>query len=113
MRCVGEIDITRPRWSERPGSLVPTLLGHVEHFEHGAAARRFEQGRRDAEEARRDLLARLRTLDDGERKAAEVDAAIERLRTFIGYREHPRYAIVCRYFEYKQALLREAEQLVE
>lgn len=113
MRCVGEIDITRPRWSEQPGSLVPTLLGHVEHFEHGAAARRFEQGRRDAEEARRDLLARLRTLDDGERKAAEVDAAIERLRTFIGYREHPKYAIVCRYFEYKQALLREAEQLVE
>src|SRR5206468_6421957 len=23
MRCVGEIDITRPRWSERPSTLVP------------------------------------------------------------------------------------------
>ena len=23
MRCVGEIDITRPRWSERPTTLVP------------------------------------------------------------------------------------------
>ena len=34
MRGVGEIDITRPRWSERPGTLVPTiLLGHIENFE--------------------------------------------------------------------------------
>lgn len=23
MRCVGEIDITRPRWRERPATLVP------------------------------------------------------------------------------------------
>ena len=23
MRCIGEIDITRPRWSERPTTLVP------------------------------------------------------------------------------------------
>ena len=26
MRCVGEIDITRPRWSERPITLVPMIL---------------------------------------------------------------------------------------
>ena len=29
MRCVGEIDITRPRWSERPTTLVPLILGNV------------------------------------------------------------------------------------
>src|SRR6202042_3188898 len=29
MRCVGEIDITRPRWSERPSTLVPVVLGNI------------------------------------------------------------------------------------
>jgi pyruvate,water dikinase len=48
MRCVGEIDITRPRWSERPTTLVPVILGNVRNFEPGAAARRFEQGRQVA-----------------------------------------------------------------
>jgi pyruvate,water dikinase len=35
------------------------------------------------------------------------------LRNFIGYREYPKYGIVSRYFIYKQALLAEAEHLVE
>jgi phosphoenolpyruvate synthase/pyruvate phosphate dikinase len=34
------------------------------------------------------------------------------VRTFIGYREYPKYHMVSRYFVYKQALLREAERLV-
>ncbi len=36
---------------------------------------------------------------------------IDRVRTFSGYREYPKYGIVSRYFLYKQALLEEAEQL--
>ncbi len=35
MRCAGEIDITRPRWSERPTTLVPLLLDNVKNFEPG------------------------------------------------------------------------------
>ncbi len=37
---------------------------------------------------------------------------IDRIRTFIGYREYPKYHMISRYFVYKQALLHEAEQLV-
>ena len=44
MRCTGEVDITRPRWSERPSTLVPLILGNVRSFEPGAGKRRFEQG---------------------------------------------------------------------
>src|SRR5262249_56175047 len=33
MRCVGEIDITRPRWSERPTTLVPLILANVRNFQ--------------------------------------------------------------------------------
>ncbi|MEU0452913.1 rifamycin-inactivating phosphotransferase [Streptomyces sp. NPDC006129] len=112
MRCAGEIDITRPRWSERPGMLVPAILDNVRNFEPGAARRRFEQGMQEARKKEQDVLSRLRALPDGARKADEAKRMIDRVRTFIGYREYPKYDIVSRYFVYKQALLEEAERLV-
>jgi phosphoenolpyruvate synthase/pyruvate phosphate dikinase len=113
MRCVGEIDITRPRWSERPSTLVPMILGNIKNFEPGAGERRFEQGRQEAWKKEQELLERLRALPDGERKAEETKRMIDRVRTFIGYREYPKYGMVSRYFVYKQALLEEAERLVQ
>jgi rifampicin phosphotransferase len=113
MRCVGEIDITRPRWSERPNTLVPVILGNIRNFEPGARQRRFEQGRQEASEKEQELLERLRALPGGEPKAEEAKRMIDRVRTFIGYREYPKYGIVSRYFVYKQALLEEAERLVQ
>jgi pyruvate,water dikinase len=112
MRCVGEIDITRPRWSERPSTLVPLILGNVKNFEPGHGEQRFEQGRREALAKEQDVLERLRDLPDGERKVAETKQMIDRVRTFMGYREYPKYGMVSRYFVYKRALLEEAERLV-
>ncbi|HEX3831822.1 MAG TPA: rifamycin-inactivating phosphotransferase [Solirubrobacteraceae bacterium] len=113
MRCVGEIDITRPRWSERPSTLLPVILGNIKNFEPGDGERRFEQGRQEAWEKEQELLGRLRALPEGERKAEETKRMIDRVRTFIGYREYPKYFIVSRQFSYKQALLEEAERLVQ
>ncbi|MGI8411966.1 MAG: rifamycin-inactivating phosphotransferase, partial [Solirubrobacteraceae bacterium] len=113
MRCVGEIDITRPRWSERPTTLVPMILANIKNFEPGAGERRFEQGRQEAWGKEQELLGRLRALPDGEGKAEQAKRMIDRVRTFIGYREYPKYGIVSRYFVYKQALLGEAERLVQ
>jgi pyruvate,water dikinase len=113
MRCAGEIDITRPRWSEKPATLVPLILSNVKNFEPGAAQRKFDQGREEAMRLRDDLLRRLRQLPDGEQKANETERMIDQLRNFCGYREYPKYGIVNRYFIYKQALLREAARLVE
>ncbi|MYW64461.1 phosphoenolpyruvate synthase [Streptomyces sp. SID8379] len=112
MRCVGEIDITRPRWRERPTTLVPVILDNVRNFGPGAAERRFEEGRQKAAQKEQDVLSRLRALPDGDRKAAETKRMIDRVRTFIGYREYPKYDIISRYFVYKQALSAEAERLV-
>ncbi|MBW5248583.1 phosphoenolpyruvate synthase [Streptomyces sp. P01-B04] len=113
MRCVGEIDITRPRWRERPTTLVPVILDNVRNFGRGAAGRRFEEGRQRAQKKEQEVLSRLRVLPDGDQKADEAKRMIDRVRTFIGYREYPKYGIVSRTFVYKQALLREAERLVE
>ncbi len=112
MRCAGEIDITRPRWSECPTTLVPLILDNIRNFTPGEAKRRLEQGRRAARSKEQELLERLRVLPDGERKAEDAARMIDRVRTFSGYREYPKYGIVNRYFVYKQALLKEAERLV-
>ena len=113
MRCTGEIDITRPRWSERPTTLVPLIVGNIKNFEPGAGERLFAQGRQEAWAKEQELLERLRALPDGEPKAEEVKRMIDRVRTFIGYREYPKYGMVSRYFVYKQALLEEAGRLVQ
>jgi pyruvate,water dikinase len=113
MRCAGEIDITRPRWSERPSTLVPLILGNIRNVEPGAGQRRFEQGRQQALHKEQELLARLRVMPDGERKAEEAKRLIDRIRTFAGYREYPKYHMVSCYFVYKQALLNDADRLVQ
>jgi pyruvate,water dikinase len=113
MRCVGEIDITRSRWSERPITLLPMILSNIKNFEPGEAQRRFEQGRREAVKKEQELLERLRALPGGEQRAEEVKRMIDRVRTFIGYREYPKYGMISRYYVYKQALLEEAERLVQ
>jgi pyruvate,water dikinase len=112
MRCVGEIDITRPRWSERPTTLVPLILDNIRNFKPGEAQRRLERGRQAARIKEQELLERLRASADGVSKANEAKRMIDRVRTFSGYREYPKYGIVSRYFVYKQALLQEAEHLV-
>ncbi|MEU4746695.1 phosphoenolpyruvate synthase, partial [Actinosynnema sp. NPDC023658] len=112
MRCVGEIDITRPRWSERPTTLLPMLLSDVRNFEPGEGRRRFEQGRQEAWRKEQEVLERLRALPDGERKAEETKRKIDVVRTFSGYREYPKYGMISRYAVYKRALLDEAERLV-
>jgi pyruvate,water dikinase len=113
MRCVGEIDVTRKRWREAPTTLVPLILSNIKNFELGAGSRKFKQGRQEAAKKEQELLERLKQLpDDGPQKAAETQQMIRRLRTFIGYREYPKYGIVSRYFVYKKALLEEAGRLV-
>jgi len=111
MRCPGEIDITRPRWSEKPSTLLPLILGNVKSFHAGEAQRKFEKGKREAQEKERELVERLNELPGGERKAAETRLMIGLIRGFMGYREYPKYAMVNRFFVYRQALMKEAEAL--
>ncbi|MBD1367468.1 phosphoenolpyruvate synthase [Mucilaginibacter sp. ZT4R22] len=113
MRCSGEIDITKTRWSEKPITLVPTILGNIKNFGPGAAKLKFDQGLQEAFKKEEELLRRLMELPDGEQKAAETKRMINLVRKFAGYREYPKYSMISRYFVYKQALLKEAERLVQ
>jgi len=113
MRCAGEIDITRTRWSEKPITLVPLILINLKTNEPGAAKRKFDQGLQEAVKKEKELLERLTALPDGEQKAAETKEMISLIRNFAGYREYPKYRMVSRNFVYKQALMKEAQQLVQ
>lgn len=113
MRCAGEIDITKPRWSEKPITLIPMVLNNIKSFEPNAGNLKFEQGRQEALEKEQELLGQLKQIPDGEQKAEEAKRVIALIRNFSGYREYPKYSIVSRYFVYKQALLKEAERLMQ
>ncbi|PTM53332.1 phosphoenolpyruvate synthase [Desmospora activa] len=113
MRCSGEIDITTPRWRERPTALIPMIVSNIKNFSPGASQSKFEQGRLAAEQKEQELLSRLERLPRGRQKAKKTKRMINILRNFIGYREYPKYALVWRFFIYKQALMKEAAKLVQ
>ena len=48
MRCSGEIDITKTRWSEKPTTIIPMILSNIRNFEIGASKRKFEAGLQEA-----------------------------------------------------------------
>lgn len=113
MRCAGEIDITRTRWSEQPSMLVPVILSHIRNLPPGESKRKFEQGLQEALRKEADILSRLALLPDGAAKVAETQKMIGQLRDLIGYREYPKYHIVSRYYIYKKALLAATAHLVQ
>jgi rifampicin phosphotransferase len=108
MRCPGEIDMTRTRWSEKPTTLVPIILSNIKNLEPNASHLKFEHGRQIALKKEQELLEGLRKLPNGEQKAKETKRMIDLIRNFSGYREYPKYGMVNRYFVYKKALLKEA-----
>jgi phosphoenolpyruvate synthase/pyruvate phosphate dikinase len=113
MRCSGEIDITRPRFSEQPTALVPMILSNIKNFEPGAHKVIFERGLLEAKQKEQDILNRLEQLPGGKQKAKKTRKMISVLRNFIGYREYPKYLMVGYYWLIKQTLLKEAVKLVE
>ncbi|WP_448162851.1 phosphoenolpyruvate synthase [Bacillus mobilis] len=113
MRCSGEIDITKTRWIEKPTTIIPMILNNIRDFEAGASKQKFEEGLQEALKKEEELVNRLQHLPDGKRKVEETKRMIRNIRNCIGYREYPKYGMINRYFIYKQALLKEAEQLVQ
>jgi pyruvate,water dikinase len=113
MRCSGEIDITKPRWSEKPSALSSMILSNIKLFQPNTSTIQFEQGRLEAEQKEQELLERLQQLSGGKHKAKKTKKMISILRNFIGFREYPKYSMISRFQIYKTALMNEAEKLVK
>lgn len=113
MRCPGEIDITRPRWREKPTQLVPSIISHIQSTEPGEHRLKFAQGRVEAEQAAQVLLLRLNRKLGGSFKARLMGKLVRTYREFIGLREYPKYLMVSLLDEYKRVIMEEAARLVE
>lgn len=94
MRCPGEIDITKPRWSEKPTALIPIILSNIKSFAPNASSAIFEQGRWEAKRKEDSILRRLEQLPGGKGKAKKTQKMSNVLRNFIGFREYPKYSFI-------------------
>ncbi len=113
MRCSAEIDITRTRWNENPTILIPMILSNIKTFGPGAHRMKFEQGLQEARQKEQDILKRLEQLPGGKSKAKKTKKMISVLRNFAGFREYNKYLLVYYLWILKQALMKEADNLVQ
>lgn len=113
MRGPGEIDITRVRYREAPTMLVAPILSHLRNNAPGEHREKFERGAREARDAVESLLRRVRTLPGGARKARKLARLMALYRNTVGIRELPKYIIIRYLDQYREALLEEAQALVE
>ena len=113
MRCSGEIDITKPRWSERPTTLIPMIEACYENSGMMSGSERFELGRAEAEAKMTELIERIEKLPGGRRKAEKTRKIISIWRGISGFREYPKFFMVRCFDIYKETLIREAGKLVQ
>lgn len=113
MRCPGEIDVTRPRWREDAGTLLPAVASHMRSVKPGEHRRKFEQGAQEAEAAAQRLLEQLRRQPFGRLKARLMSRLIRVFRHRMALREHPKYAMMRQFGHFREALLEEARSLVK
>jgi rifampicin phosphotransferase len=113
MRCSGDIDITVPRWSEKPTEIVPIILSNIRNFGPNASKHKFDQGITESMRRIEELACKVEKLQGGRKKAKKVRRIASLIRNYIGYREYPKFSYMKRYFIYKQAMLKEAVKLFD
>jgi len=107
MRCIGEIDITKPRWKEDPTQLIPSLISNIRTAAAGEHRAKFKQGAREAEAAAAEIVAEFGGV--AQRRVARLVALY---RNLMGMREHHKFTLIRLMAIYKSAIMEEADVLV-
>ncbi len=110
MRFPGEIDIAKPRFAEEPGKILPTVLADI-RLPKGHAEQRLLQGKQESNDAVKSMVSTAKK-KWGAGRAKKLAKQLSFYRNFLGLRESPKYYWMKRYWEYKQAILKESEKLV-
>jgi rifampicin phosphotransferase len=108
-RCPGEIDITRPRWRERPTLLVPAILGHMRSVKAGEHRRKFQIGAQEAQDTEKKVLQQLKSHPIRYRIMKRL---IHLYRNLGALREHHKYFLITILDECKKVIMKQAEYLV-
>ena len=113
MRCAGEIDITRPRWRERPTLIVSTILGNKRNLKPNEHRVKFEQGLKEVEEAKQRVFQQIGHNGLNKIKQKFMARLIELYRYMGGLREHHKHLITIVLDECKKALTAVAKEMVK
>jgi phosphohistidine swiveling domain-containing protein len=113
MRAAGEIDLTRPRWSEAPTQLISAIESHMKSGSPGEHRKAFLAGEGLAERAAAGLLDRLKGTPFGWLKRRLMRRLITVYRSRIGLREHPKFYVVRLFDLARRGILREAQDLTD
>ncbi|MGN9865160.1 phosphoenolpyruvate synthase [Bacillus swezeyi] len=108
MRCAGEIDITKSRWSEDPAQLAPSILSNIQTAGAGDHRKKYKQGEREAEQAEREIVSQFSFP-----QKRNISRLVRVYRSLMGMREHHKFTLVQLMFLYKKAILKEARSLVQ
>ncbi|WP_326718416.1 phosphoenolpyruvate synthase [Streptomyces sp. NBC_00243] len=111
MRCPGEIDITRVRWSDKPEQLFAGIVANARTGRVGEHRARFLAAQRQTEEAIGVLLDRIRATRRGRPRAAVMARLINVYRTTMGLREHQKFLTVSLWDIYRRVIHQEAQAL--
>jgi len=87
MRCSGDIDITVPRWIEKPTEIIPLILSNIKNFEPNASKLKYEQGKIESEKRIQELISKVKKLPRGNKKAKKIRRMASLIRNYIGYRD--------------------------
>jgi pyruvate,water dikinase len=109
-RCPGEIDVTRPRWREKPTLLISPILGHMRSVKQGEHRRKFVKGAEDAKAAEMQILDRLK---GNPIKYRMMKRMISLYRNLGALREHHKYFLITILDECKKVIMEQADILVE
>ncbi|MDX8367673.1 phosphoenolpyruvate synthase [Cytobacillus sp. IB215665] len=112
MRCPGEIDITRPRWRENPTLITSTILGNKQNLKPNDHREKFKQGLKEVDEAKRRVLQQVGNRGLNKIKQKYMSRLIDVYRYMSGLREHHKHLVTIVLDECKQALLIEANEMV-
>ncbi|WP_430487768.1 phosphoenolpyruvate synthase [Priestia flexa] len=108
MRCPGEIDITRPRWRERPTLIVTNILGDVRNLKEDEYRQNFLSGLKEVEESKERIFAQ--TGHHG-KQYKKMKRLIDVYRYMGGLREHHKHFLTIILDLCKQAIMAEAEEM--
>lgn len=108
-RCPGEIDITMPRWSEKPTLLIPAILGHMRSVKAGEHRKKFQTGRQEAKETEEKVLQQLKGHPI---RYLVMKRLIKLYRNLGALREHHKFFLVTILYECKKVILKQADYLV-
>jgi pyruvate,water dikinase len=108
MRCPGEIDLTKPRWREKPTLLIAAIFSHMRSVKSGEHRQRFSEGQKEADAAAVRILTKLKSHPVRLKLASRLIAVF---RYMGGLREHHKYYIIMVLDECKAAIMAEAKLL--